>query len=122
MMNFQGKLGVSLMNMKREKEAEKVFDFIIAEDNRIASAHTNLGRICFVQGRYPEAKAAYDKALSLDPDNLPALKNEVDLLLTEKKIPEAKMILKKILKLAPNDKMAKDLLERLKSLKMMSTL
>ena len=120
MLDFQSKLGVELMTLNRVDEAAKVFDFIISEDSKNGAALTNRGRIYFIRGDNGHARQNYDKALKLDPDNLQALKNQVDLLNSLQQYEEAKGMLDQILKRFPGDKDAKALLAKMKSLKLIS--
>ncbi len=119
-LDFQGKLGASLLDLGRREESEKVFRFILSEDNKQASAYNNLGRIYFYERHFTEAAVFFEQALSLDPDLLPAMKNKVDLFNEQKQYKLAEGILKKIIKRFPSDKDAPQLLQRMKQMKLIS--
>ncbi|HET9226346.1 MAG TPA: tetratricopeptide repeat protein, partial [Thermoanaerobaculia bacterium] len=59
------------------KEAERLYQRLLALSPQ-RSHYTNLGLARFLLGRYPEAVAAYRKALEIDPDHLVALVNLAD--------------------------------------------
>jgi tetratricopeptide (TPR) repeat protein len=119
-LDFQSKLGITLLDLNKREESAKVFDFILSEDNKYASAYTNRGRIYFYAGNFEKADDYYNKALALDPDLVLTLKNKVDLYNEEKHYGQAKEMLLKILKKKPDDKDAKMLLQKMKDLKLIS--
>jgi len=63
----QNNLGVALQKTGRLDEAASHFAEATRLEPRHARAHANLGNMRFTQGRYAEAIAAYETALSLDP-------------------------------------------------------
>jgi len=119
-LDFESKLGITLLDLKRMDESARVFDFIIKEDPKYASAQNNRGRIYFYQHQFDEAARCYNKALALDPDLLPALKNQVDLLNEEKQYEAAKKMLQQIVTRFPGDKDAPVLLKKMKALHLIS--
>jgi tetratricopeptide (TPR) repeat protein len=119
-LDFENKLAVALMELQKEGEAEKVLNFILSEDNRNVPAYTNLSRLYFLKGDIKNAETYCDKALALDPDHVPALKNKTDCLNAQNKFLEAKTLLQRILKKHPEDADAKTLLLKMKSLKLIS--
>jgi tetratricopeptide (TPR) repeat protein len=64
------------LKMGKFKEAQEAYEEIIKHDSRSPEAYSNLGLALYMQGRYPGAITALQKALQLDPD----LRNTVVLL------------------------------------------
>lgn len=56
-------------------DAKALFEFIISENPKNASAHINLGFLLVTEKKYEEAKSHYLLGLDLDPDNLTGLIN-----------------------------------------------
>ncbi|HXS18582.1 MAG TPA: tetratricopeptide repeat protein, partial [Polyangiaceae bacterium] len=54
----------------RLKKAEEAFTLALSKDAGSASAQRNLARVLFESGRYSEALARYESALSVEPDDL----------------------------------------------------
>jgi len=115
-LDFENKLGIALLDLNRKEESAGVFDFILKEDEKYASAFSNRGRIYFYDRNFAEAERCFKKALALDPDMLDAMKNEVDVLNETKQYEAAKTTLLKIIKRFPADKDAPMLLEKMKAL------
>ena len=63
-------LGVTYMQMERNREALEEFDRTIALDPDLAVAYADKGLLLDRLGRYEEALAAYQKALDLDAEML----------------------------------------------------
>jgi tetratricopeptide (TPR) repeat protein len=115
-LEFQNKLGASLVQLKRFPEAEKVYDFILTQDPEFVSALTNKGFIALHSGNASKAKEFYDKALSLDPDDKQAMLNTAGWYIFEQKYSEAEEWLNKVLKKYPAEAQAQSLLHELKSM------
>jgi predicted negative regulator of RcsB-dependent stress response len=119
-LDFESKLGINLLDLGKKEESAKVFDFILSQDAEYASAYNNRGRIYFYAGNFKQAAVFYSKALSLDPDLLSAMKNQVDLFNEQKQYDGAKEVLLKILSRHPGDKDAILLLQKMKQMKLIS--
>ncbi len=119
-LDFQSKLGITLLDLHQQEESARVFDFILSEDPKYASAWNNRGRIYFYNHNFDKAGECINKALALDPDLLPALKNQVDLLNEQHRYEQAKQLLMKISRRFPQDTDAKLLLKKMKDLKLIS--
>jgi tetratricopeptide (TPR) repeat protein len=65
---------MAYMDMKRYPEAEKWLTLASNEKKTRLASEYNLGRIAFETKRYKDALARFEKLLSLDPDNVMALK------------------------------------------------
>ena len=82
-LEFQNSYGALQVKLGSLQEAEKTFQFIIAEDSRFVPARVNLGYIYRLSHRDALAKKELEKALSLDPDNKQALINLAGIYLQE---------------------------------------
>ena len=103
-LDFLNKLGVNLMSQNKPDDAKKIYEKIISEDSKDASAYCNLGFIFFIQKDFASAEINYDKSLALNPDFETALLNKIQLYVTQNKNGKAKIILHQMLKKNPNDK------------------
>ncbi len=70
---FKGRIAVILARMGDTTAAWKLADELIKGDPRNPDAYVTLGRIAGSMGKYDEAVAALEKALSLEPRYPPAL-------------------------------------------------
>jgi len=114
-LDFQNKLGASLVMLNRDDEAGKVYDFILTQDPEFVSALTNKGYLALRKGNVDVAKEYYDKALALSPDDKQALLNMAGWHIYEKQPAKAKEDLQQVLKKYPEEEQAKALLEQLKN-------
>ncbi len=115
-LEFQNKLGASLVMLNRDDEADKTYDFILSQDPEFISALTNKGYIALRKGNADKAKTFYDKALALSPDDKQALLNMAGWYIYEKQADKAKETLQQVLKKYPNEEQAKALLQQLKGI------
>lgn len=102
-LEFLNKLGANLMSLNKPNDSKKIFERIIHEDPKDASAYCNLGFIFFIQKDFSSAEINYDKSLALDPDFETALLNKIQLYVTENKKDKAKNILFQMLKRNPKN-------------------
>ncbi|HTA81505.1 MAG TPA: tetratricopeptide repeat protein, partial [Bacteroidia bacterium] len=112
-LDFQNKLGASLVMLNRDDEAGKVYDFILTQDPEFVSALTNKGYLALRKGNVDVAKEYYDKALALSPDDKQALLNIAGWYIYEKQTGKAKESLQLILKKYPDEEQAKTLLQQI---------
>jgi len=115
-LEFNNKLGATLVALNKLDEAEKVCDFILAQDPEFVSALTNKGFIMLRKGNAAEAKSYYDKALALSPDDKQAMLNMAGWYIYQKQFDKATEGLKQVLKKYPDDEHAKALLQQLKGM------
>lgn len=115
-LEFQNKLGVTLATLRRNSEAEKVYDYILSQNPEFVSALTNKGFLELQKGNTEKAKAYYDKALSLDPDDRQALMNTAGWYIYEKQYYKTLEYLEMVLKKYPGDMQATDLMKKIKAL------
>ncbi len=101
-LDFQEKLGFAYMKTVQIEKAKKVFDFILSEDPKRTLVLNNLGNIFLNERNLSKAAYYIEKALSLDPDYEPAIRNKVILLSIQMKKKEAKIILEKYIKRKPD--------------------
>ena len=67
-LDFENKYGICLLAMNKIPEAQKVFEFVTAENPNHISANTNLGYIYMQQGNNTMAYDFLKRADGLDPD------------------------------------------------------
>ena len=91
-LEFQNKYGSLLTKMKKIPEAKKVFQFVVSEYPKFASAHVNLGYVFALGGDFSNAELHYKKALALNPDNITGLINYSTLLMNQGKYEDAKKL------------------------------
>jgi len=96
---FRNKLGSALFKLGKKPEAKKIFEAIVKENPKFASAAGNLGYSFFAEDNYRSALVWYNKALALDPDYSLALLNKTSALIMMKNDEEAKKTLKRYLAL-----------------------
>ncbi len=112
--DFRNKLAGALLDAGKTEEARKNYEFILKENPEFVSAYVSLGFLVLTQERNSElAEYFYDKALSLDPDNIQALLNKAGLKLYLGKREEAKKFLKEVIKRDYNNVQAKYLLKNI---------
>ncbi|MBI4947863.1 MAG: pilus assembly protein TadD [Bacteroidetes bacterium] len=102
-LDFQDKLGVNLVSQNKTEDAIKIYEKIISEDPKDASAYSNLGFIYFIKHDFTSAEINYDKSLALDPDFKTALMNKIQLYVTQNKNSQATSILNQMLRKNPHD-------------------
>ncbi len=112
-LEFQNKYGSLLTKMKKIPEAKKVFQFVISEYPKFASAHVNLGYVFALTGDYEQAKSHYEIALSLNPDNITGLINYSALLLSQNDLEGAREYAVRALELDPGNAQVKLLLSEI---------
>lgn len=109
-LDFQSKYGICLLSTGNVDAAKKVFQFILTEHPKYATAHTNIGYIYMQEG---SATLAYDhlsKAVLYEPDNKQALINIAVWYHFNDRDADAKKALKHLLKKYPNNQQAKAML------------
>jgi tetratricopeptide (TPR) repeat protein len=79
-LDFFTKLAGNLCNQNKPNEAKVMYQKILAQNPKIASAYCNLGYIYFTERDYRAAETNYNKSILLDPNNEIALLNKVQLL------------------------------------------
>ncbi len=114
-LDFNTKLGATLMHLKKNAEAKAVFKFILAENEKEPVAQSNIGYIYLLEGDLKKSGEAYDKAIALDPDYEQALFNKVGWHLVQKQEAPAINLLNRILKKNPSNEKAKQILTQLKN-------
>jgi tetratricopeptide (TPR) repeat protein len=112
-LEFKNKLGASLSASGRTDEAQRIFESIIKEDPKFASALSNYGYSLLLKNEIDKAELYFDKALQIDPDLEIALLNKAGVLLYKKKNSQAKKILQHIIKKNPTNKKALSILKEL---------
>ncbi len=115
-LEFQNKLGVTLASLHKNDEAEKVYDFILAQNPEFVSALTNKGFLELTKGNTDLAKQYYDKALSYNPDDRQALMNTAGWYVFEKQYNKTEEYLEIVLKKYPGDEQAKELLGKVRAM------
>ncbi len=113
-LEFQNKLGVTYMSVNKNKEAEKIFEFVLNQNPKQVIALTNLGYIKMQQNKPLEAVKLYNAAVALSPDYIPLLLNisGYHLFVNDKKM--AIKYLNQILKLDTKNKQALIILKHIK--------
>ncbi|TNE82355.1 MAG: tetratricopeptide repeat protein [Bacteroidetes bacterium] len=104
---------VLLLVNERKSEAKALLSETIAQNPLETAAWNSLGYIYFQESNLIEAKKHYTKALSLDPDYVPAFRNMIDLNLRIQNKFEAKKWLERWLKVQPNNAEALKILQSL---------
>lgn len=90
-------LAQNLMLAERYDEALKVYQDLIAEDPKDAQSQLRVSQIYRQKNDFAKAREASRKALEIDPENLEARFNDVNLFEAEGKIAEALTLLKDML-------------------------
>jgi Flp pilus assembly protein TadD len=113
-LEFRNKLASAQMDVAKNEEARKNFQFILDENPEFTSAWINLGYLILsVDHDISKADLFYDKALALDPDNEQALLNKAGTLIYMGKKTESRKILQRLIKSNPRNEKAKDILQSL---------
>lgn len=113
--DFLNKLAGTLMAQNKRDEAKNIYEKIIVENPKIASAWCNLGFICFLEQDFGNAEENYSRALALDPDYELAWLNKAQLYLTQGRKNEAKNILLMLLEKNPKNEKVRSLLKKVNS-------
>lgn len=113
-LEFRNKVASTYMALKNNKEAEKQWEFILAENHKFISAYTNLAYLKLQEGQSQEAFRLLSIGKKLDPDNESLLLNLATYYLIEKNKEEAIRILENILELNPKNIKAKNGLLQIK--------
>ena len=103
-LEFENKLGASLIALNKYDEAEKTYNFILSQDPEFVSALTNKGFIALKRGNADKAKEFYAKALALNPDDKQAMLNMAGWYVYKGDNQTAEQILETALKKYPKDK------------------
>ncbi len=106
-LEFQNKYGSLLTKMKKIPEAREVFQFIVSEYPKFASAHVNLGYVFALMGDFQNAESHYETALGLNPDNKTGLINYSVLLMNTGSFPKAKELAARVLEIDPENTQAR---------------
>ncbi|MEM9917904.1 MAG: tetratricopeptide repeat protein [Bacteroidota bacterium] len=109
-LDFQEKLGNAYVGLKRFEEAEKVYRFVIGENDKRKVALCNLGFVLTLKRQFQDALQLYDRALALDPDYVQALLNKAALMQFLNRKSEANRLAARILKIQPDHARAKAML------------
>ena len=86
----------------------------LKNDDQLALAHAAQAWVSEHHGHFDQALLQGEKALSLDPRNLFALRGKADLLIRMKRYPEALAVLEQALLVHPRERMLHDLLGKLR--------
>lgn len=109
-LDFQNKYGTCLLALNKMPEAKKVFQFIIDENPKYTSAHTNLGYIYMQEQNNTMAYDHLRKAVALDPDDEQAVINLAVWYHLNHADKEAKKILERLQKKNPQNERVKAML------------
>ncbi len=112
-MEFQNKLGAALLANGKIVEAQKVFENIVKQDFKFATALSNYGYCFLLQNQLDKAMYYFDLALKYDPDLELALLNKAGVLLYRKQNAEARKVLQRVIKKYPNNEKAAAILKEL---------
>lgn len=113
-LDFRMKLAALLDDLNSFTEARKQYEFILKEDPSIASAHVNYGFLILRMEKDPEkAMRHYNKALTLDPDNVQAMINTAGIYIFKNDLISAQKVLRKALRTDPRNEQVKTLLARI---------
>ncbi len=111
-LDFLEKEGTALGRLGRWQEGKAVLERLIVENPERPIALTNLGLAYVVEGNIEKGEKLYDQAIGLDPDYEQALINKAAVCLLQKRRGEAIQLLQRVLKINPENKQAKEGLER----------
>jgi tetratricopeptide (TPR) repeat protein len=81
--------GMDKVRQKKYEPALEIFDRIIAENPNITEVWNNRGVALYGLGRLDEALQSYEQSLTLDGENMDALRNKAFLLRSQRKLVEA---------------------------------
>lgn len=93
---------ISASKEKGNSNAVKLFKDIVEKDQMDFVAWTELGNLLFKEEKFDDADKAYEKALSLKPEFVPALLNSGKLNLSQKRFDPAIASLTRATELAPD--------------------
>lgn len=110
-LDFQEKLGVSLIQLGERSRAKEVLEWVLGENPKRAVALCNLGFVYVLEGAYEQGEKLYDLALALDPDYEQALLNKGAVRLLAGDKVAAKQLLERVLKINPEHAQARHILE-----------
>lgn len=112
--DFRNKLAGALFDEGRIAEARKNYEIILSENPKFTGAYVSLGfLILSAEKDVQSALEMYDKALSLDPDNIQAFLNKAGAMLYLGKEKEARFYLLEVLKRDKSNEQAKRILSQL---------
>lgn len=114
-LDFKNKLAGVYFGLNEIETAKYLYESIVKENPKFASAYCNLGYCFFIHKNYKSAEELYIRALALDPDYEQALLNTAQLFVIKQEYEEAIVYLKKILRRNPSNIQAKQALEQLKN-------
>ncbi len=115
---FRNKLASSQHDAGEVLLAKENYKFLIKENPEYVSAYTNYGFILLsVDKDANGARAMYEKALALDPQNEQALLNKIGLYIFENRMQEVRVHLKAFLKKFPSNTQARELGRRINNAK-----
>ncbi len=80
---------IASLKARKVENSIKLFNAVVEDDPKDFVAWTELGNLYFGENKTAEAESAYDKALALKPDFVPALMNQGKLFISMKKGDEA---------------------------------
>lgn len=109
-LDFQNKYGSCLLALQNTADAKRTFLFILNENPKYASAHTNLGFIYMQEGNNAMAYDHLAKAILYAPDNKQAMINIAVWYHANARDAEAKKTLQRLLKKYPDNEQAKAML------------
>jgi tetratricopeptide (TPR) repeat protein len=112
--DFRNKLAGAQFDAGMIAEAKNNYEFILRENPKYSSAYISLGFLFLsAEKDVQSAIKMYDRALSLDPDNVQAFLNKAGAMLFLGREKEAKMYLKEVLKRDKSNEQAKRILSQL---------
>lgn len=113
-LDFQNKMGATLVQLNRADEAKKVFADILKSDPEYVPAMSNLGFVILAaEHNLDKSKELYDKALALEPDYEQALLNKAGWYAYNNQLPQARELLHQLLRKHPDNKEAATALSKL---------
>jgi tetratricopeptide (TPR) repeat protein len=114
-LDFRNKLAGAELDNGLTEEAISNYRFILKENPEYASAYVSLGYALLLQNRdHATADSLYDKALSLDPDNIQAFMNKAAIRLMIGENLQAKKFLQEVLKRDKSNVLALRILKQIK--------
>lgn len=112
--DFRNKLAGAQLDSENIVGARNNYEFILKENPDYVSAYVSLGFLIFkFDGNYRKADLMYEKALSLDPDNIQALMNKAGIQIFLGKKKEARNLIIEVLKRDKDNYNAKLILKQL---------
>ncbi len=96
--------GISLNKLKLYNEAIRDLQIVLKTTPLNAKAFNSLGNVFKNTNLHSKAIESYEKAISIKPDYLEAIKNKSSILLTQKKYEESLLCLNKIYEIDPSFK------------------